>query len=638
MTDTPWAAREGDALLHSSMLADVLGGVLEIAANVAVTALATAAVVAATGLTVATGGLGCVVLGAVVGAVVGVGMSKSGADKRLSRLCEYFANALFPPVIDAFISSGSPNVFINGKPAARAAGKISDVIAAPGGEPSYLDIAEGFFSQLWRPTVASPVAGAAPCPGDKVDCHKHAPMPEQYMAEGSSRVFINGQPAVRSGDRSTCEAKVGTVQISPNVIIGGAPVVVREIRSGKTPGVGLAVTALLTLRGGGAKFFSTLPCMVVGGLVSWGSSQVSNAITSAVVGSPNPVHSATGAKVLDGEDDLDFALPGLLPIEWQRYYSSRDERRDGLFGAGWSVIYEVFVEMGGLPEGGERLVYTDEQARQIDMGVIPLGGAVFSAGEGLSVRRHADGQLLIESVDGLYRLFEPTPGNPSHLRLSQLGDRNDNRILLDYDAQGRLSRLRDSLNDVRIELGYKLGRLEQIERLFADHSRETLVSYAYDAHGDLAEVRDTAGHLQRRFAYDSGQRMVEHQRPTGLRCYYQWACVDDYEWRVVRHWTDEGDDYQFDYDLQAGITRITDGLQRVSTRQWNPQYQITEYTDNLGQTWQFEWNDERQLLGATDPQGGQWKFGYDESGNLCETQDPLGRIESTVWLEHWSLP
>jgi YD repeat-containing protein len=535
MTDTPWAAREGDALLHSSMLADVLGGVLEIAASVAVTALATAAVVAATGLTVVTGGLGCVVLGAVVGAVVGVGMSKSGADKDLSRLCESFANALFPPVIDAFISSGSPNVFINGKPAARAAGKISDVIAAPEGEPTYLDIAEGFFSQLWRPTVATPALGAVPCPGDKVDCDKHPPMPEQYMAEGSSRVFINGQPAVRSGDRSTCEAKVGTVQISPNVIIGGAPVVVREIRSGKTPGVGLAVTALLTLRGGGAKFFSKLPCMAVSGLVSWGSSQVSNAITSAVAGSPNPVHSATGAKILDGEDDLDFTLPGLLPIEWQRYYSSRDERRDGLFGAGWSVIYEVFVEMQGLAECGERLIYTDEQARQIDMGVIPLGGAVFSAGEGLSVRRHANGQVLIESVDGIYRLFEPTPGNPLHLRLSQLGDRNDNRILLDYDAQGRLSQLHDSFNDVRIELGYKLGRVEQIERLFPDHSREVLVSYHYDAAGDLTEVCDAAGHLQRRFAYDSGQRMVEHQRPTGLRCYYQWACVEDAEWRVIRH-------------------------------------------------------------------------------------------------------
>jgi len=143
--------------------------------------------------------------------------------------------------------------------------------------------------------------------------------------------------------------------------------------------------------------------------------------------------------------------------------------------------------------------------------------------------------VLIESVDGIYRLFEPTPGNPLHLRLSQLGDRNDNRILLDYDAQGRLSQLHDSFNDVRIELGYKLGRVEQIERLFPDHSREVLVSYHYDAAGDLTEVCDAAGHLQRRFAYDSGQRMVEHQRPTGLRCYYQWACVEDAEWRVIRH-------------------------------------------------------------------------------------------------------
>jgi len=78
MTDTLWAAREGDALLHSPLLADVFGGVLEIAANIAVTALATAAVVAATGLAVATGGLGCVVLGAVVG---GGGRVGHGGDR-----------------------------------------------------------------------------------------------------------------------------------------------------------------------------------------------------------------------------------------------------------------------------------------------------------------------------------------------------------------------------------------------------------------------------------------------------------------------------------------------------------------------------------------------------------------------------
>ena len=63
--------------------------------------------------------------------------------------------------------------------------------------------------------------------------------------------------------------------------------------------------------------------------------------------------------------------------------------------------------------------------------------------------------------------------------------------------------------------------------------------------------------------------------PTGLRCFYEWALIDGVEWRVVRHWTDEGDEYGFEYDLQAGITRITDSLQRVSTRLWNPSIKLS---------------------------------------------------------------
>ncbi|WP_208599911.1 DUF6531 domain-containing protein, partial [Pseudomonas agarici] len=654
MTDTYWAAREGDALLHTAPMADLLGGVLEIAASVAVGALATTAVVAATGITVATGGLGCLVLGSAVGIAVGVGMNQTGTDEEVKQLCDWLSNALFPPTVQAHITTGSPDTFINGKPAARAAGRIGPVLA--GESAGYLDIAQGFFSQLWRPTVATPAPGAIPSPYDRVACDKHPPMPQVYLAEGSSKVTINGQPAVRTGDRSTCEARVGAVNglISPNVRIGGAPVVIREIRSGKPPGVGLAVGTLLMLRGGGAKFFSQLPCMLVGGLTSWGTGQVSNALSAAMSGSPNPVHAATGAKVLGGEDELDFALPGLLPLDWQRFYNSRDERHDSLLGQGWSLPYEINVRLEARPEGGERLIYTDEQARQIDMGSIPLGHAVFSAGEGLSVRRHDNGQLLIESEDGLYRLFEPTLADPSRLRLSQLGDRNDNRLYLDYSKSGTLIRLRDTFDQVQVELIYHSPqgprRIGQIERLYPDQTREVLVSYDYDAAGDLSEVRDATGQVQRRFAYDEHRRLVEHQLPSGLRCFYQWALIETQEtqetqktqktqeWRVTRHWTDDGDDYQFDYDLEAGITRITDGLRRVSTLQWNRQYQITAYTDPLGHTWQFQWNDERQLLGAIDPQDGHWRFSYDASGNLSTSEDPLGRIDSTLWLEHWSLP
>ncbi|MEN5202668.1 hypothetical protein ABE525_25920, partial [Pseudomonas wadenswilerensis] len=119
MSDALWAARQGDALMHTSMMADIVSGVLEVAANVAIGVLATAAVTAALGLTVVTGGLGCFVLGAVVGIVVGVAMSKTGADKGLSSLCEGIGNFLFPPSVQANILTGSKNTHTNGKPAAR---------------------------------------------------------------------------------------------------------------------------------------------------------------------------------------------------------------------------------------------------------------------------------------------------------------------------------------------------------------------------------------------------------------------------------------------------------------------------------------------------------------------------------------
>ena len=655
MSDALWAARVGDALSHTSMMADILGGVLEVAANIAIGALATAAVVAATGITVATGGIGACVLGAVVGLVVGVVMSKTGADKGLSSLCEDIGNGLFPPTPQANISTGSTDTFINGIPAARAAGSVPSTLVPAGSadsaeaekpesqeQPGFLDMAKGFFAQMWRPTVGTPGPGVVPKPLDLVLCTRHPPMPPQMLAEGSDKVTINGQPAVRSGDRSTCDATVvSSGLISPNVRIGGGKVVVREIRSGKTPGVGLAITALMMLKGSKGKFLSNLPCMLLGGVNSFVVSSAMGALTNAIAGSPNPVHAATGAKVLGGVEELDFVLPGILPIEWQRFYSSCDERRDGLFGAGWSVAFEVSVRIQAHPEGGERLIYIDEQARSIDMGAIPPGGAVFSAGEGLAVKRHGNGQLLIESEDGVYRLFEPTLSGASLLRLTQLGDRNDNRIYLDYDAEGRLIQLRDTFDALCVSLAYSAQwprRVERVERLFGNQTREVLASYAYDAFGDLAEVRDALGAVQRRFAYDTRRRMVEHRLPTGLRCFYDWALIDGREWRVVRHWTDEGDEYRFDYDLGAGSTQITDSLNRRSTRLWNSQHQITEYTDNLGQTWRFAWNDERQLLSAVDPQGGKWSYSYDDAGNLSATEDPLGRSDSTVWLEHWSLP
>jgi hypothetical protein len=104
-------------------------------------------------------------LGAVVGTIVGLAMSKTGADKGLTNLCDSFSNALFPPTMQANILTGATDTLTNNMPAARAAGAISSHVAPAGTEleqpepepeASYLDMAESFFSQMWRPTVATP--------------------------------------------------------------------------------------------------------------------------------------------------------------------------------------------------------------------------------------------------------------------------------------------------------------------------------------------------------------------------------------------------------------------------------------------------------------------------------------------------
>ncbi|WP_180296961.1 PAAR domain-containing protein, partial [Snodgrassella alvi] len=202
-----------------------------------------------------------------------------------------------------------------------------------------------------RPTVASPDPRAVPKEDDKIICHKHPSsfsdlgskysekLPDisplgiieggidilsagwgtltggaEYMAEGSSKVYINGQPAVRSNDRSTCEAKVtdnckGGVRVSNNVRIGGEPIVVREIKSGKHPINLIVSVATAILRPG--KLCTKIVCFgkdfFTGVALSHLTAQGTRAASTVFLG--NPVHLPTGAKILTDQEELDFTIP-----------------------------------------------------------------------------------------------------------------------------------------------------------------------------------------------------------------------------------------------------------------------------------------------------------------------------------------
>ncbi|WP_263228055.1 PAAR domain-containing protein [Pseudomonas alabamensis] len=148
------AARMDDAIEHSSALGGLLAG-LAIGAGAVLVGIAV----------VGTGGLGAIALTAMVGAGAATG----------AEIGQLIGSLSFARRETGKIMSGSSNVYINGKPAARA----------------HLDHAE---------------------------CSDHSGTPKT-LAQGSRSVHINGQPAARVGDLTVCDAKISSG--SSNVYVGG---------------------------------------------------------------------------------------------------------------------------------------------------------------------------------------------------------------------------------------------------------------------------------------------------------------------------------------------------------------------------------------------------------------------------------
>ena len=101
----------------------------------------------------------------------------------------------------------------------------------------------------------------------------------------------------------------------------------------------------------------------------------------------NPVNPTLGAKVLVGAEDLDFALPGPMPLVWQRQYSSYVNAEHGgdcgLLGYGWKLPHELSIELKAtqtlLRDAGGRVITFDE--------ALEPGQSLHSDSEGLLLMR-----------------------------------------------------------------------------------------------------------------------------------------------------------------------------------------------------------------------------------------------------------
>ncbi len=692
----PIAARIDDPLVHSSALADLASGLVEGAIY--------------TGILFGASMLFAVnpVAGVAVGAAAMVGAMASGYPEKLGNAASDAVDGLLdmlgmrgPP--DAIITSGSENVNVMGKPAARAAGTVSHAwlnSPAAGGEeaPGALDIAmamaggiasairhpgdtlsaaldsvshisgesvKNWFGGLWddliQPTVASASPYATPASKDTVACTKgHLAESVNFLAEGSKKVLINGHPAARNGDRSTCEA---TIQVSenPRVRIGGDSVVVRDIRSGKnmlayfiggllSGGIGKEGAKLLEQlfsRVAGRRALRQIACTLAGNVAGEAAGTVaSGAVAAVVMQSAHPVNYATGAKILAGQEDLDFMLEDRIPLYWQRIYHSRN-LTCGLLGTGWMLPFETRLIRIKHDDGTFQFAWRDITGQALGLGEIAPGDVVRFDEEGFTLFCSLQGVIVMQTAQGEFHLYEPDPLREGEWRIGRIYDRHGNCQHFRWNDAGQLIGISgdNEALDVRLSYAPAHGRLAAVHQVVAGELRP-LVHYTYNPEGQLISVKDADDVETRRFGWDrASDLMASHSYATGLTVEYQWQPGRDPRyWRVTEYQVlDEArnclEHWLIDADEQARSATVTCFSGGTTQHRWDALCRITDYTDSYGAHWHYRWSEHGDLLMSTTAPGGRvWEYGYDERARLTMVRDPAGRTMLTTWHPSFSFP
>ena len=461
-------------------------------------------------------------------------------------------------------------------------------------------------------------------------CDKH-PGPVK-VADGSINVFINGAPAARKGDKLTCGATISSG--SGNVYIGGGTQRYLPVDD-EIPGwLRTTVDILMAVAGaaGGiaqlikagtqAGMKAVMPCAMkftagfVAGEVA--SRYVVEPVARRAIGglTGNPVDMTTGRKLIP--DEVDFSLPGLMPIEWSRFYAS-DLTVDSVLGKGWVLPWEQ-----SLRRQGEFVYLTDNQGRTVPFVALQPGQRIFNPHEQVYLVCTEGGHYLLQTLDNLFFYFGEVPDDNRDIPLQRIENVHGHYLHFTRDTQGTLTDI-SATGGIRVHLHYDhpLGRLTDIRRVVNNEAVETLARYRYDDNGQLNEVINRNGDSVRTFAYTDGV-MTQHSTALGLTCRYRWETLNGQP-RVVEHSTSDGEHFQFRYDFEGHTSWVTDVLGRELEIHYNTDHRVIASRDYGGERYAIELDDTGNMTGLTLPDGHQLRFKYDEYARLLEETDPLGR-------------
>ncbi|MCG5053689.1 MAG: RHS domain-containing protein [Myxococcales bacterium] len=344
----------------------------------------------------------------------------------------------------------------------------------------------------------------------------------------------------------------------------------------------------------------------------------------------HPVDVATGRMFTD---NVDFELPGPLPLRFERVYDTSLSYRRGPLGHGWFHSLDVAL----YPKRGA-MVLRAEDGREIEFSTWELPDHVFQVGT--SVRHPIERSTLrcvgrqkfeLETADGLIWSFGPVAGTPE-LKAIEKRRRDGAAIRFAYDAGGLLEHVVDSTGRKVLLTHDRGGRLQKVSvQPTAEAAPQTVVTYAYDANDDLTSATDALGGTWR-YAYQC-HLMVQESNRNGLSFYFVYDGVDEGA-RCVRTWGDDGI-YDHEITYAEGTTVVENSLGHVTVYKQDETGQVVSIIDATGAETKYAYDETSgQQTAEILPDGSQTRWVFDEQGHCISIVGPDG---AELKLEHGPL-
>jgi RHS repeat-associated protein len=195
----------------------------------------------------------------------------------------------------------------------------------------------------------------------------------------------------------------------------------------------------------------------------------------------DPVYLFSGEYYLS---KVDLTIPGRgLGFNWGRKYRSRIGP-DTAQGVGWDFSYNLSVS-----QSGGDIVLNDGSSRS-DTYELQADGSWEHEGFFRKITEEADGSHRVRFANKGTWNFLPFDGSPAEGQVSTIEGRSGNRLEFEYDAQGRLVLIRDTLDREFAVAYHPTGRVASVTDFLG---RQVTYEYYQDGdagggEGDLASV------------------------------------------------------------------------------------------------------------------------------------------------------